>query len=238
MTWRWLICFSLAAAAGVAANFSGKVVLRDSSDQSVKTKSDYSGVVVSLKPLNNQASAVSGAPQRATVVQKNKTFIPHVTAIVVGSSVDFPNFDPIFHNAFSNYSGQLFDIGLYPPGTSRTVKFTRPGIVRIFCNIHSTMSAVVAVLDTPYFAVTGPDGSFAIPNVPPGEYTLSFFHERAVPAVLDRLSRRITVDSAPVALPPVAISETGYLPLPHKDKFGRDYRPQADEHTVYPGARK
>lgn len=232
MIWLWLICSSLAAS---AATVSGKVELHDSTDKEVRARSDYSGVVVSLKPVSG---GIPLSPKRATVLQKNKTFTPHVTAITVGSSVDFPNSDPIFHNAFSNYSGQLFDIGLYPPGTSRTVKFTRPGVVRIFCNIHSTMSAIVAVLETPYFTVTARNGSFSIPDVPPGEYTLSFFHERAVPAVLDKLSRRVAVERDSLMIPQVAISESGYLPLPHKDKFGRDYRPHHDESSVYPGARK
>ena len=71
------------------------------------------------------------------MVQKDKTFTPHVLAIPVGATVEFPNFDPIFHNAFSNYDGKTFDLGLYAPGTSKSVVFSRPGIVRVFCNIHA-----------------------------------------------------------------------------------------------------
>src|SRR6202044_1888521 len=104
--------------------------------------------------------------------QKGKMFMPHILPVMAGTTVDFPNLDPIFHNAFSSYSGQIFDVGLYPPGTSRSVRFTREGVVRVFCNIHSSMSAMIVVLATPYFAVTGRDGSFALPDVPPGEYTL------------------------------------------------------------------
>ena len=80
----------------------------------------------------------------------------------------FPNLDPIFHNAFSNFSGQPFDIGLYPPSTSRSVTFKHPGIVRVFCNIHPTMSAIIAVLNTPWFAVTQATGKYSIANVPAG----------------------------------------------------------------------
>ena len=101
-------------------------------------------------------------PAHARMVQKDKTFSPHVLAIPVGANVEFPNFDPIFHNAFSNYDGKTFDLGLYAPGTSKSVVFSRPGIVRVFCNIHATMSAVIAVLETPYFDVSKPNGSFEI----------------------------------------------------------------------------
>ena len=126
---------------------------------------DYSGVVVSLKSApGSPATAVQGT--RATILQKDKTFSPHVLAIPVGSLVDFPNADPIFHNAFSSYSGQVFDVGLYPPGTSRSVRFTREGVVRVFCNIHSSMSAMIVVLATPYYATTRKDGSFEIAGVP------------------------------------------------------------------------
>jgi hypothetical protein len=172
------------------------------------------------------------------MLQQNKTFVPHIVAIPVGGSVEFPNFDPIFHNAFSNYSGQLFDVGLYPPGTSRKVEFKREGVVRVFCNIHSSMSAVVVVLPTLHFAITGRDGSFTIPNLEPGEYTLAVFHERAVPATLEKLSRRLTLGNGNVDLPTITISESGYLPIPHKNKYGRQYGPEPDDRRVYPGARK
>src|SRR5204863_367127 len=109
-------------------------------------KENYSGVVVWLDPQ----VAMPPAPGQARMLQKDKTFIPHVLPITVGTTVDFPNADPIFHNAFSNYNGQLFDIGLYAPGSSRSVRFKSAGIVRVFCNIHANMSAVIVVLATPY----------------------------------------------------------------------------------------
>jgi hypothetical protein len=166
--------------------------------------------------------------------QQNKRFLPHVLAVPVGASVDFPNFDPIFHSAFSNYSGQTFDVGLYKPGTSKTVQFTRPGIVRVFCNIHPTMSAVIAVLNTPWFAVSGASGDYEIRGVPPGDYQLHVFHERAAEDTLNHLVRRITVAQAsPQILFPITISETGYIPAPHKDKYGKDYPPVIDADPAY-----
>jgi hypothetical protein len=220
----------------MAATVSGRIELRDSKESQVRAEKDYSGVVISLTPVGGPPPACT--PRHSRILQQNKTFVPHILAIPVGSTVDFPNLDPIFHNAFSNYSGQLFDVGLYPPKTSRNVKFTREGVVRIFCNIHSSMSAVLVVLATPYFAMTTKDGSYIIPDVPPGEYKLGVFHERASPETLNRLTRRITVEDQPVMLPPLEISESGYLPIPHKNKYGKDYGPEPDDHSVYPGARK
>ncbi len=98
-------------------------------------------------------------------------------AIEAGTRVDFPNFDPIFHSAFSNYNGKPFDLGLYEPGSSQSVRFTRAGVVRVFCNIHPTMSAIIIVLDTPYYSTTKKDGTFRIENVPAGDYRLHVFHE-------------------------------------------------------------
>lgn len=174
---------------------------------------------------------------RVEMVQKHKSFRPHVLAIPVGASVSFPNFDPIFHNAFSRFDGKIFDVGLYPPGTSKTVNFTRPGIVRVFCNIHPTMSAVIVVLDTPYFGATSPGGDFRISGVPPGTYQLRVFHERATRNALESLERRIAVTGATLELPPMTISESEYILLPHKNKFGKDYPPEIDSPTGYPGSK-
>lgn len=233
MTSRWLICFSLPLA---ASSVTGRVELRDSREAAVRKRLDYSGVVVSLAAVGKPASHVTDV--HVKMVQKDKKFIPHILAVAAGTFVDFPNDDPIFHNAFSSYSGEIFDLALYPPGTSRSVQFSRPGIVRVFCNIHSAMSAVIVVLPTPYFATTGRDGAFHIPNVPPGEYQLSVFHERATEATLSALSRRITVDQTTLALSAIVISEAGFLQMPHNNKYGRGYAPETDDHSIYPAAKK
>src|SRR6202000_2310995 len=153
----------------------------DSRVDAVKKRMGFSGVVVSAQSLN--APVPSMSPARATLLQKGKRVTHHSLQVTVGPTLDFPNEDPIYHNAFSSYSGQIFDIGLYPPGTSRSVRFQRPGIVRVFCNIHATMSAIILVLTTPYLAVTPHDGSFHI-DVPPGSYDLAVFHERATEPAL------------------------------------------------------
>jgi hypothetical protein len=162
------------------------------------------------------------------MLQKNKTFTPHVLAITVGTTVDFPNRDFIFHNAFSNYNGETFDIGLYPPRTTKSTVFSRAGVVRVFCNIHPTMSAVIVVLKSPYFGVSDHSGAFQIPNVPPGSYRLLVFHERATEQTLETLSRIVEIPAEGLQLPAISVSESGYLLLPHKNKFGKDYAPATD----------
>lgn len=238
MTSLWRIFFSGALAISLrGATVSGTVTLRDSRDPAVAKKQDYSGVVVWLEPVRTPARPPI-PPRHSKMVQKDKTFTPHVLAIPVGSTVEFPNFDPIFHNAFSSYNGKIFDVGLYPPGSSQSVRFGRPGIVRVFCNIHASMSAIVAVLDTPWFTVTGKDGRFAIADVPEGEYSLQVFHERATAATLDALSERVSVGTAATDAGTIAISESGYLAIPHRNKYGRDYPPPPDSGTVYPAVRQ
>jgi plastocyanin len=224
MTWRWLICSSLAAANLSAATVSGQVELTNSLNHTVQKRKDYSGAVLWLEPVDRSASS-SIAPTTVRVVQQDKHFLPHVVAIPVGGTVDFPNNDPFYHNAFSTFSGETFDIGLYAPTTSRSHTFKHAGIVRVFCNIHSTMSAIIAVLPTAYYVVTPETGKFGMANVPPGDYQLRIFYERALPANLKFLERRISVPDGGLALPLISISETGYVPEPHLDKHGKPYAP-------------
>jgi plastocyanin len=240
---RSLICFSLPFALALpvcAATVTGKVELRDSREAAVSKKMDYSGVVIWLEPMNAKTEIPKPSPAalHARMVQKDKTFTPHILAIPVGASVDFPNFDPIFHNAFSNYNGKTFDLALYPPGTSKSVVFSRAGVARVFCNIHANMSAVIVVLDTPFFDTSKRTGAFEIGGIPRGDYTLHVFHERATEATLNALDRRVAVAADSVALPPIAISESGFLPIPHNNKYGHDYMPPPDDNGVYPAVRK
>jgi plastocyanin len=241
MIWRSLTCFSLLAAAVCTAlsltgqtnaTVSGTVELGNSRIESVAHGKDYSGVVISLGAVDEPAPAAPA--KHAVMLQKNKMFTPHIMPVVAGTVIDFPNGDPIFHSAFSTYGGQIFDLGLYAPGTSRSVRFRRTGIVRVFCNIHPSMSAVILVLPTPYFVVTKRDGSFRL-DVPPGTYDLDVFHERATDQVLRSLSRRIVVEPGGIRIPPIIVSEAGYLIVPHKNKFGKDYDMAPDDQSLYPG---
>jgi plastocyanin len=137
--------------------------------------SEIRNVVVYLKN-----AAYSGPPpvKRAELRQQHETFIPHVIAITRGSTVDFPNDDPIFHNVFSLSGAASFNLGRYPKGQSKSWKFAKAGIVKVFCDIHSHMSATILVLDHPYFIVPDIDGGFELPAIPTGQYTIVGWHER------------------------------------------------------------
>ena len=103
--------------------------------------------------------------------QRNLDFAPRILAVRVGTVVEFPNNDRVFHNVFSFHDGKRFDLGLYPVGTMKRVTFDHPGLSRIFCNIHPNMAAHIMAVDSPYFTVSDADGRFAIAGVPPGTYT-------------------------------------------------------------------
>jgi plastocyanin len=117
---------------------------------------------------------------RARMDQVNQTFVPHVLAITVGTTVDFPNSDVTFHNVFSLSKTRSFDLGSYSRGRSKAVRFDRPGVVQVFCDIHSHMSAYVLVFSHRFFAVTDEAGRYAIGPVPPGSYTLTVWYEGEV----------------------------------------------------------
>jgi plastocyanin len=109
--------------------------------------------------------------ERVVLDQRNLAFNPHVLAVRVGTVVDFPNSDRVFHNVFSFRDGKRFDLGLYPVGSLRHVQFDHAGLSRIFCNIHPNMAAYVMAVDSPYFAVTDAAGAFTIPSVAARRYT-------------------------------------------------------------------
>jgi plastocyanin len=139
------------------------------------------------------ASAPRGAFEereaaRAVMDQRNETFVPHVLAVTVGTVVDFPNSDKTFHNVFSLSKAKRFDLGRYATGKSKSVRFDRPGLVRVFCDIHSHMSAYVLVLTHRYFSVTDSDGRFRIGGIPPGSYNVVGWYEGD-----ERTSRTVTV---------------------------------------------
>ena len=136
---------------------------------------DIKNVVVYLKNVKYTGVLPT---THAEIKQEHETFIPRVVAITRGSTVDFPNDDPFFHDVFSLSSAASFDLGHYPPGQSRSEKFMKAGLVKVFCHIHSQMSASILVLDHPYFAIPDLDGTFSLPDVPPGHYTIVGWHER------------------------------------------------------------
>lgn len=115
--------------------------------------------------------------ERARMDQRNETFVPHVLAIVAGTWVDFPNNDVTYHNVFSLSKARTFDLGRYAAGRSKAERFDRPGVIRVFCEIHSHMSAFILVFTHRYFAVTDDDGRYRLDNVPSGTYNLIAWNE-------------------------------------------------------------
>lgn len=111
------------------------------------------------------------APMRAVLDQRNLMFSPHVLAVRTGTVVELPNNDLVFHNVFSFHDGKKFDLGLYPVGTTRRLTFERPGLSRLFCNIHPAMAAYIMAVDTPFFAVSDRQGRFSLRGVPASSFT-------------------------------------------------------------------
>ena len=126
--------------------------------------------------------------------QRNETFLPRLLAVQTGTTVDFPNSDSTYHNVFSLSRARRFDLGRYAAGKTKSVRFDRPGVVRVFCDIHSHMSAFIVVFNHPYFRVTDADGRFRIDNVPPGTYTVIGWYEGEA-----RTQRSVTVTAGAAA---------------------------------------
>lgn len=153
-----------------------------------------------------------------TVIMSDKEFRPHVVATTVGSTVAFPNEDPFNHNAFSRSRMGEFDLGLYGRGGTRATNFSVPGVYRIYCNVHPTMSAFAVVRDNPFFAQPSADGSFEIANVPAGVYTVVAWHERAGEV---RHNVEVTSSGGSVTL---ELDARGFQPEEHLNKYGKPYR--------------
>lgn len=131
-----------------------------------------------------------GAPVRATLSQKGLRFHPEIIAVPAGSTISFPNEDPVFHNVFSLSKAKHFDLGYYPKGQTRIVRFNRPGVVQVYCHIHPDMSAAIVVVPTAWWARVKPDGSFSLKSIPPGTYELMAWHRSA-----GFFRKRVTVSS-------------------------------------------
>jgi plastocyanin len=188
-----IVCESLvlpvrAAAPAVSGTIRGRVVLQSAALQvaarSVVTEVAMGALrsavdrrsVVYLDPAPRAAFDAREEPP-ARMDQRNETFVPHVLAIMAGTTVEFPNSDHTYHNVFSLSKTKSFDLGRYAVGRSKAIRFERPGIVRVFCDIHSHMSAFILVFAHRYFAVTDEEGRYRIDSVPPGTYTVMTWNE-------------------------------------------------------------
>jgi plastocyanin len=146
-------------------------------------KDEYANVVayLELDAAKTLATGIGSPMPHPSLVQRGEQFRPHVLPILQGTTVEFPNEDDVFHNIFSLSGTKTFDLPKYPAGSSRSVTFSRPGVVNVFCHIHADMSAVILVRDNPYFVSPDTTGNFSLEGIPPGEYTLVAWHERIKP---------------------------------------------------------
>lgn len=176
---------------------------------------DASDAVVYIEGVK----AKPGAAPKASILMRAKAFTPHVVAVPLGGTVEFPNDDPIFHNAFSVSGENRFDLDLYKRPKVGAWTFKHPGVVRVYCNIHPQMSAVVLVLDSISFAKAGKDGAFVLEGVPPGRHTVKAWHERApVEAAME-----VSVPADGRAAAHLVLDGSGFKRVAHKNKFGKDY---------------
>jgi len=217
-----------------------EVVRHNAAKHPAASTPDNSNVVVWLQPMHDPADPVAPASPRPLakqppqLVQRNKSFEPHVLVVEVGSVVQFPNKDPFFHNVFSLFDGKRFDLGLYEGGSSSTARFERPGVSFLFCNIHPEMSAIVVAVQSPYFGVSDRSGRLTIPNVPDGRYAMHVWYERSSPEELKTLDRVIDIPESVHPLEPVKVTDTGDFNLTHKNKYGQDYPPQTTPAYKHP----
>jgi plastocyanin len=233
---RWLLALCLYAGA-VQATSEPELVTADveivspvagTQTAPARKVTDASNVVAWLTPLDRTTALPAREPSAKPIpqiIQRNKTFEPHVLVVRVGTEVEFPNKDPFFHNIFSLFDGKRFDLGLYEAGSSRTVRFDRPGVSFLFCNIHPEMSAAVVALQTPYFGMSNTRGHLTIPGVPDGRYELNVWYERSSSEDLKRLSREITISESARSLNPIRVVENPHFTPSHKNKYGQDYVP-------------
>lgn len=198
-------------------------------DKRKEARVQSSGVVVWLNPVSAGAQDPA-KPGHFRLVQKDKSFHPHLLVVPLGSLVDFPNMDPFFHNVFSQFNGKRFDLGLYEEGSNKTVRFDHEGVSYIFCNIHPEMSAVVIALSTPYVAVSSPQGEIQLRDVPPGLYEMHVWAEGVDTKQLNALTRRQRIGPSEADLGVIHLTESG-ANIAHKNKYGEDYFPDRGSTT-------
>jgi plastocyanin len=214
-------------ALGQGVDVSAKIEMRgpETVHDAPRTHGDYPNTAVLwLSPLQPGQAPLSHHDSYK-LVQKGKEFTPHLLVVPTGSTVEFPNQDPFFHNVFSLFNGKRFDLGLYEPGTSRSVRFDREGISYIFCNIHPEMGAVVLSLSTPYYGVTSAVGGITIHHVLPGSYRLSVWSQNGDPASLDAATKTIQVGADDLHLGTIQVRLAADPMLHHLNKFGEEYPP-------------
>ena len=210
---RCLLIWVLAGAGpGFAADVTGTVQLV--SDGKPLRANEAEDAVVYFRP--KALSTFKPAAESAVMSTRRKQFWPRILAVATGTTVQFPNGDVILHNAFSASTGNVFDTGVYGAGEGASHTFTRPGLVKVYCNVHHSMFAHILVLDTPYFARPDAQGRFTLRNLPAGEGSLVVFHDRSTPS-------RQMLDPALQSEVTIRIELTTRKVPPHANKFGKPY---------------
>jgi plastocyanin len=139
---------------------------------------ERSRVVIYLE-ASTPMDAATGRPAAALMQQINRRFSPDLLVVPAGTAVSFPNMDPVFHNIFSLSKAKSFDLGSYNKGDTRSVTFSKPGVVYVYCHLHPNMEATIVVTPNRYFARSDGSGQYRIPDVPPGQYTVVAWHKAA-----------------------------------------------------------
>jgi len=229
-----LLCTALSGLNAQVATVRGRIEV----EGIAKAKpGSFPSTVVWLTPvpgtINGPVPEIPPPVTGLKLVQKNKSFEPHLLVVPAGSVVEFPNHDPFFHNVFSLFEGKRFDLGLYEAGSSRLVHFDRPGISYIFCNIHPEMSAIVVTLSTPLYAVANAEGQLTIPNVSYGRYMMHLWSEGSAPENAQPMQREITIAEGSASLGIIQVPAIDKQNLAHKNKYGRDYDSPAPDNPVY-----
>jgi len=180
------------------------------------------------KPVVNETlvwlEPAGRAPKRPgaafTMTTRSKAFLPHVIAVPAGSTVAFPNEDPIAHNLFSLTPGNTFDLGLYRRGAGKSHKFETPGAVNVYCNVHPNMSAVVHVMTTPYYGFTDVNGNYSF-DVPQGRYRVIAWNEQGGSAATDI---EVKADGSTAGATLLTIDGRNFRFVQHTNKFGQGYK--------------
>jgi plastocyanin len=226
-----LLCARVAGAQEVT--LTARVALTPTSERKAAKSRQANNVVVWLTPAAGTVKPVGFRQgHQPRLVQRNKSFDPHLLVVPVGAVVAFPNHDPFFHNVFSLFEGKRFDLGLYEAGSTRDVHFDKAGISYIFCNIHPEMSAVVVALDTPYYGISDRQGQVVIAGVPTGKYVLRVWHESALPETLRAMTREVTISTTSFTLGVLRLPESD-LPKEHKNLYGMEYDSPVPHSPVY-----
>jgi hypothetical protein len=221
------LALAVVAAAAVAVatatvsteELGGRLLLLAKNGRAPARGSDPRDAVAWFEPATPPARAPKPPETPFQLLTMHKEFVPRVLAVPVGSRVQFPNEDPILHNVFSVSPGNAFDLGIYRTGPAKEKRFDKPGVVRVYCNVHQAMVAYVLVLDTTFFASPAADGSFRLTGLPRGAGKLTVWHAQADPWTRE-LTLPLAAGSPPLEARLVVVRPQ--LP-PHTTKTGESY---------------